>query len=80
MSKGNPNPIPPLGKRNAAKGEVNLVPYTVRIDLATVALIKEIQALLGLKSQGETITKAINFYIATRNKTIKKSNIKEVAL
>lgn len=71
MSKGNPKPIPPLGKRNAAKGGVNLMPYTIRLDPATIEAIKEIQALLGVRSQGEVITKAINFYIAMRNKTIK---------
>lgn len=62
MAKGNPHPTPPpppFGKRNAAKGDVNLVQYTVRIDPATVELIKELQALLGLKSQGEVITMAI---------------------
>ena len=61
MPKGNPNPKPPppFGNRNAARGEVNLVPYGVRIDPATVTLIKELQALLGLRAQGEVITLAI---------------------
>lgn len=63
MSKGNPHPKPPppppLGSHRARKGEVNLVAYNVRIDPATIALIKELQALLGVRSQGEVITKAI---------------------
>lgn len=52
--------MPPLfGKRNAAKGEVNLVAYSIRLDPAIVAIIKELQAKLALKSQGEVITMAV---------------------
>lgn len=60
MSKGNPRPKLSFGKRNAAKSEVNLVAYGIRVHPTTIARIKELQALLSLKSQGEVVTKAVN--------------------
>jgi len=69
VSKGNPKPKSLIGKRNAAKSEVNLVAYNVRINPATIALIKKLQAMYDLDSQGEVITKAVLLLISQESAT-----------
>jgi len=69
MTTNKPSPKARFGNASRRKGEVNLVSYNVRVDPATITLIKELQAMYDLDSQGEVITKAVLLLISQESAT-----------